>query len=76
MRDEVQAAARMFGCDASELLTRAWQEYRTTPQFVHDYETMQKAFSVGDLDAVTSVMRSRSEERAASRADAVKALRD
>lgn len=72
---EVLTASRLFGCNASELLERAWQAYRQSPEFVDDFALAQKAFSVGDVDAVASLLHDRSTERARRRAASVQALR-
>ncbi len=75
VHSEVHAAARLMGCNAAELLARAWEAYRQTPEFVADFEYAQKAFSVGDLDAVAHRLHEQAAERASRRAAAVKALR-
>ncbi len=71
---EVQAAAHLLGCNAAELLERAWNAYRQTPDFREDFEHAQKAISVGDLDSIASRLQERSAARAKQRAEAVKAL--
>lgn len=75
VHSEVLAAARVLGCNASELLERAWLSFRESPGFVADFEQAQKAFSVGDLDAVASRLFEQSTDRARRRAAAVMALR-
>jgi len=72
---EIHAAARLLGCNASELLERAWQSFRESPEFVAEFELAQKAFSVGDLDLVASRLYEQSSQRAKRRADSVSALR-
>ncbi|MFP5325998.1 MAG: hypothetical protein ACLGHT_00780 [Acidimicrobiia bacterium] len=72
---EVHAAARLLGCNAAELLARAWEAYRESPEFVAEFEYAQKALSVGDIDAVAHRLHEQATERARRRADAVKALR-
>jgi hypothetical protein len=72
---EVLAAARLIGCNASELMERAWNLYRQTPEFVADFELAQKAFSVGDLNAIASRLNEQAADRARQRAAAVDALR-
>ena len=34
VHDEVHTAARLFGCNASELLERAWHSFRQSPESV------------------------------------------
>jgi hypothetical protein len=75
VHSEVHTAARLLGCNAAELLERAWNSYRQSPEFVADFEVAQKAFSVGDLDLVASRLHDQAADRARRRADAVKALR-
>lgn len=72
---EVLVAARLIGCNASELMERAWNLYRQTPEFVADFELAQKAFSVGDLNAIASRLNEQTTDRARQRAAAVDALR-
>jgi hypothetical protein len=72
---EVHAAARLLGCNAAELLARAWQAYRSSPEFATEFRYAQKALSVGDIDAVAHRLHERALKRAKRRADAVKALR-
>lgn len=72
---EVHAAARLLGCNASELLARAWEAYRQCPEFVSDFEFAQKALSVGDVDAVAHRLHEQATKRAKRRADAVLAMR-
>jgi hypothetical protein len=73
---EIGAAARLFGCNAAELLEQAWNSFRQSPQFVHDFEMAQKAFSAGDLDRVASRLTEQAEHRALARAQAVAQLRE
>lgn len=75
VHNEVHTAARLLGCNAAELLARAWEAYRQSPEFVAEFEFAQKAFSVGDLDAVAFRLHEQATERARRRADAVKDLR-
>jgi len=75
VHNEVHTAARLFGCNAAELLERAWESFRQSPAFIAEFELAQKEFSVGDLDHVASRLYKQSADRARSRATAVKALR-
>ncbi|MGP8150756.1 MAG: hypothetical protein ACLPXU_08720 [Acidimicrobiales bacterium] len=75
VHDEVHTVARLFGCNASELLERAWHSFRQSPEFVTEFEQARKAFSTGDLDQVASRLYEQSAQRAKRRADSVKALR-
>ena len=75
VHSEVHAAARLMGCNAAELLERAWHSYRQSPEFVGEFAAAQKAFSAGDLDVVVSQLQEQSSDRARRRADAEKALR-
>ncbi len=75
VHSEVHAAARLLGCNAAELLARAWAAYRQSPEFVAEFEYAQKALSVGDIDAVAHRLHEQARERATRRAEAVKALR-
>jgi hypothetical protein len=72
---EVQAASRLMGCTAPELLERAWRLYRETAEFKGDFEHAQKAFAVGDVDAVATRLYERGMSRAHDRAAAVRGLR-
>ncbi|MDA8302084.1 MAG: hypothetical protein M0005_11215 [Actinomycetota bacterium] len=42
---EVQAAARLLGCNASELLERAWNSFRQSAEFGEELARAQKAFA-------------------------------
>jgi hypothetical protein len=75
VHNEVHTAARLLGCNAAELLERAWESFRQSPAFIAEFELAQKAFSVGDLDRVASRLHEQSADRAQRRAAAVKALR-
>ena len=75
VHNEVHATARLFGCSASELLDRAWQSFRESPDFMAEFEAAQKAFSVGDLDHLTSRLTQHAADRADRRASSVQALR-
>lgn len=72
---EVLVAARLLGCNAAELLERAWQSFRQSPEFIGEFESARKAFAAGDLDSVASRLAGQSTERARRRADAVLSLR-
>lgn len=72
---EVHAAARVLGCNAAELLERAWSCYRETPEFGKEFHLAQKAFSVGDVGAVADLLHQQGAQRAQQRAMAVQALR-
>lgn len=73
---EVHAAARLLGCNAADLLARAWEAYRHSPEFRSEFEFAQKALSVGDIDAVAHRLHEQAAERAKRRADAVRSLRE
>lgn len=75
VRGEVQTASRLLGCNASDLLARAWEQFRQSPEFKQEFELAQKAFSVGDLDTIARRLTERGAERAADRAVAVQRLR-
>lgn len=75
LHGEVHAAARLLGCNAAELLARAWEAYRQSPEFVAEFERAQKALSVGDIDEVAHRLHEQATGRARRRADAVQALR-
>lgn len=75
VHNEVHAAARMLGCNAAELLERAWQSFRQSPAFIAEFELARKAFAAGDLDHVASRLYEQSADRAKQRAASVKALR-
>jgi hypothetical protein len=72
---EIHAAARLFGCNAAELLQRAWESYRQTPEFQSDFELAQKAFAIGDLESIANRLHDESKARAKRRAAEVQALR-
>lgn len=73
---EVKAAARLLGCNTAELLERAWDAYRQTPEFVSELEAARKAFASGDLDLIASQLHEQAQDRARSRAAAVRNLRE
>ena len=73
---EVSATARLLGCTPGELLQRAWDCYRQTPEFKEDFTVAQKAFQTADLDFLARHLDERASQRASSRAAAVRALRD
>jgi len=75
VHSEIQAAARVLGCNASELLERAWLTFRHSQEFVEDFEQAKKAFSVGDFDRIAFQLHDQATLRAKRRADAVGALR-
>ncbi len=75
VHNEVHTAARLLGCNAAELLERAWESFRQSPAFLAEFEVAQKAFSIGNLDHVAARLYQQSGDRARSRAAAVKALR-
>lgn len=72
---EVQAAARLLDCSSGELLRRAWQAYRGTPEFQDDFRFAQKAFASGDLGVIAERLRERGEQRAAQRAAGIRESR-
>lgn len=72
---EVHTAARLLGCNAADLLARAWEAYRQSPEFVSEFEFAQKALSVGDIDAVSVRLHEQAAQRAKRCADAVQARR-
>ncbi len=74
VHSEVHAAARLLGCNAAELLARAWETYRRSPEFLAEFEYAQNALSVGGIDAVAHRLHEQSAQRAKRRADAVQAL--
>src|SRR5438270_412049 len=73
--DEVHNASRLFGQTPGELLARAWEAYRQSPEFREDFTYFQKAFSVGDINAVTGRLRERQGQRAGERARVSRAKR-
>jgi hypothetical protein len=75
VHEEVQNAARLLGCTAGELLARAWLAYRESPEFRDEFAFFQKAFSKGDIDAITERLRSQAVTRAADRAVASRTRR-
>lgn len=75
VHSEVHTAARLLGSNAAQLLARAWEAYRQSPEFVSEFEFAQKALSVGDFDAVAHRLDEQAAQRAKRRADAVRAMR-
>jgi hypothetical protein len=73
---EVQAASRLLGTPASELMRCAWEAYRASPEFRETFATAQKAFATGDLSALTEHLAERQADRAARRAARTRRLRD
>ncbi len=61
---EVQGAARLFGCTPGDLLERAWEAYRKTPEFKGDFELAQKALKAGDVAILADHYRDRRRSRA------------
>lgn len=72
---EVQAASRLLDCSSGELVRRAWEAYRDTPEFQDDFRFAQKAFASGDLGEIAERLRERGEQRAARRAAAIRESR-
>jgi len=73
--DEVQNASRLLGQTPGELLARAWETYRQSPEFREDFTYFQKAFSVGDINAVTGRLREQQTQRAEERVRASRSKR-
>lgn len=73
---EVQAAARLLGTPASELLRAAWEAYRDSPEFQRTFALAQEAFASGDLSALTQHLAERREDRVAERAARTRRLRN
>lgn len=65
---EVQAASRLLGTPASELMRAAWEAYRESPEFRETFTYAQKAFATGDLSALTEHLAERQADRVARRA--------
>lgn len=72
---EVQAASRLLGTPASELLRAAWEAYRETPEFRETFASAQKAFATRDLSALTEHLAEQREERVSRRAARTRRLR-
>jgi len=72
VHSEVQVAARLLDRTTGDLLTRAWELYRQTPEFQDDFTFAQKAFATGDLKAIAARLDERAHARAAARAAAVR----
>jgi hypothetical protein len=75
VHEEVQNAARLLGCTSGDLLARAWLSYRQSPEFREEFAFFQRAFSAGDLDAVTEHLRGLGAARAVEGAAASRARR-
>jgi hypothetical protein len=75
VRGEVQAAARLMGCEAPALLARAWECFRESPDFMHEFALAQKAFSSGDLQGIAARLVDQGSARARERAERVRSLR-
>lgn len=73
---EVQAASRLLGLPASELMRAAWEAYRESPEFRQTFAYAQKAFATGDLSALTEHLAERKEDRVVLRAARTRRLRD
>jgi hypothetical protein len=54
--EELQASSRLLGLTPAGLLRRAWETYKETPEFREQFEWAQKAFAVGDIDALTRML--------------------
>jgi hypothetical protein len=74
VHQEVSSAARLIGCNAPELLERAWISYRQSPEFLDDFRTAQKALATGDLDLIAARLEESGLNRAKRRAIQVEAL--
>jgi hypothetical protein len=72
---EVSGAAHLLDCAPGELLQRAWLAYRASPEFTEDFTFAQKAFAVGDLDAIAARLEEQRQERARRRAARARELR-
>lgn len=75
VHDEVQAVARVLGRSPGELLEQAWASYRESPEFRDEFAQVQKAFSGGDLESITSMLTDRAHTRARARVAAIQDLR-
>jgi cyanophycinase-like exopeptidase len=75
VQSEVDGAARVLGCNATDLVDRAPRSFRQGPEVVAEFELARKAFSVGDVDVVASRLVAQSTDRARRRASAVQAMR-
>lgn len=73
--EAVHSEARVLGCNATDLLERAWRSFRHSPEVVAEFEFTRSALSVGDPDVVASRLVAQSTDRARCRASAVQALR-
>ena len=73
---EVQAASRLLGTPASELMRAAWEAYRESPEFRETFAYAQKAFATGDLSSLTEHLADRQTDRVARRAARTRRLRD
>ena len=65
---EVVTAAHMLDRTPGELLQRAWELYRQTPEFHEDFTFAQRAFASGDLKVIAARLQERGQERASRRA--------
>lgn len=73
---EVQAASRLLGTPASDLMRAAWEAYRESPEFRETFTHAQKAFATGNLSALTEHLADRQTDRVARRAARTRRLRD
>lgn len=73
---EVQAASRLLGTPASELMRAAWEAYRESPEFRETLTYAQKAFATGDLSTLTEHLAEHREDRVARRSARTHRLRD
>lgn len=75
LHQEIQGAARVLGCTPGELLLQAWEVFRQSPSFKHDFEQAQKAFQTGDLTFLADQYRDRRRSKAEAKAAELEALR-
>ncbi|MHB8449300.1 MAG: hypothetical protein ACYDAQ_02360 [Mycobacteriales bacterium] len=72
---ESAAAARLLGKSQSELLARAWEQYRLSAEFRSTFQAAQKAIATGDLGVIGEELQAAAKGRAAARAERTRALR-
>ena len=73
--EEVQQTAQLLGCSSGELLAKAWDVYRQSPEFQKDFTDFQQLVRSGDFAAVTQRLRERRLELAKTQATAAAAAR-
>lgn len=56
VQQEIQVASRVTGQSVGELVDKAWQYFKETPQFEAELKSAQEALAAGDIERVTDLV--------------------